>query len=284
MRIHHLNCGTMHPFGLPREDDTGGFFKRGHGVIHCLLVDTGDGLALVDTGWGTRDCTHPSPAVRQFMDVVGCTRDVEETAIRQITALGYGAADVRHIFLTHMHLDHAGGLPDFPTATVHLLAAELDACRQPRTLVEWRAYRPEHRAHDPRWQPHALGGDQWFGLDCTPPIAVGETEFVMIPFTGHTRGHCAVAVRVGERWLLHCGDTYGYYRQAGPVQPYRHPCGPLMESLVTAGFAMPRRHWATIRSLLRARGDNVRAFCTHDAHDFEMCREDARREPPRLIG
>ena len=281
MSIHHLNCGTMHPFGLPQDDDTGGFFKRGHGVVHCLLVETGDGLALVDTGWGTRDCTDPSPAVRQFTDIIGCPRDVGETAIRQIEALGYDRADVRHIFLTHMHMDHAGGLPDFPAATVHLLAAELEACRHPRTLVEWRAYRPEHRAHGPKWQPHTLQGDQWFGLDCAPPVVVGEIEFVMLPFTGHTHGHCAVAVRAGERWLLHCGDAYGYYRQVGPAQPYRHPCGKLMERLVTTGFAMSRCHWDSIRNLARAQGDKVRAFCTHDAHEFEACREHAREEPRR---
>ncbi len=102
---------------------TGGFLRRGHGVIHCLLVDTGDGLALVDTGWGLRDCTDPSPAVRQFADLVGSSRDVTETAVRQVARLGYDPADVRHIFLTHLHLDHAGGLPDLPQATVH-------ACRR----------------------------------------------------------------------------------------------------------------------------------------------------------
>ena len=270
MKIYHLNCGTMFAFGMPLDDGTGGFFKRGHGVIHCLLVDTGDGLALVDTGWGMRDYTDPSPAVRQFTSIIGCPRDLNETAIRQVERLGHGPADVQHIFLTHMHLDHAGGLPDFPAATVHVFANEIEACLHPRTLVEWRAYRPEHRAHGPQWQPHTLQGDQWFGLDCTPPMRIGEAEFVMVPFTGHTRGHCAVALQVGERWLLHCGDAYGYYRQADPVQPYTHPSGRLMEALVTTGFNMPRRHWVRIRQLLQAHGDQIQTFCTHDLHEFEL--------------
>jgi glyoxylase-like metal-dependent hydrolase (beta-lactamase superfamily II) len=209
----------MHPFGLPADDDTGGFFKRGHGVIHCLLADTGGGLVLVDTGWGKRDCIAPSPAVRQFIDIIGCPRDLDETAYRQIERLGYLPADVKHIFLTHMHMDHAGGLPDFPAATVHLFEAELAACQHPRTLIERQAYRPEHWEHGPTWQPHTLQGDQWFGLDCTPPVRVGEAEIVMVPFVGHTRGHCGVALRQGGRWLLHCGDAYGYYRQADPAVP-----------------------------------------------------------------
>jgi len=271
VKIYHLNCGTIHAYGFPLDDGTGGFFKRGHGVIHCLLVDTGAGLALVDTGWGMRDCTGPSPAVRQFTSLIGCPRDLNETAIRQVERLGHDPADVKHIFLTHMHLDHAGGLPDFPAATVHVFADEMAACLHPRSLMEWRAYRPEHRAHGPQWQPHTLQGDRWFGLDCTPPVRIGEAEFIMVPFTGHTRGHCAIALRVGERWLLHCGDAYGYYRQADPVQPYTHPSGRLMETLVTTGFHMPRRHWVRIRKLVQEHGDEIQTFCTHDLHEFELC-------------
>lgn len=107
-------------------------------------------------------------------------------------------------------------------------------------------------------------------------MRVGEAEIVMVPFTGHTRGHCGVALRTGDRWLLHCGDVYGYYRQADPVQPYKHPSGKLMEIIVTVGFKMPRRHWVRIRKLLGAHGDQIQAFCAHDAHEFELCRMRAR--------
>ena len=72
MRVHHLDCGTMHAYAFPQKDGTGGAFKRGYGIIHCLLIDTGNGLALVDTGWGTGDCTAPSPVVRHFARFAGC--------------------------------------------------------------------------------------------------------------------------------------------------------------------------------------------------------------------
>lgn len=261
----------MHPFGLPTAEDTGGFFKRGDGVTHCLLVNTGDGLALVDTGWGVSDCTSPSSLVRQFADMVASPRNLNETAIRQVEALGYQPSDVQHIFLTHMHLDHAGGLPDFPTATVHIYVDELEAYLHPSSFMERSAYRPEHCANGPKWQAHGLEGAKWFGFDCTPSIRIGQVEFVMIPFTGHTRGHCGIAVCSDNHWVLHCGDVYGYYRQIGLVQPYDHPCGQVMEYLITTGFNMPRHHWRRIRELLRAYGEQIHVFCSHDAHEFELC-------------
>ena len=242
-------------------------------MIHCLLLDTGDGIVLVDTGWGIRDCTHPSPAVRQFASFVQSALLPEETATQQLAILGYDSADVRHVFLTHLHMDHAGGLPDFPHAIVHASATEIWAFHHPRSLMEWRAYRREHRLHGPRWQSHVPQGFQWFGLEASPPFQVGDTEIVLVPFPGHTRGHCAIAVRLGERWLLHCGDTYGYHRQADPNQPYSHPCGSLVESAVTWGFKMPRRHWLALRYLRTAHGSSVSLFCSHDSHEFEAARE-----------
>ena len=234
-----------------------------------MLVDTGDGLALVDTGWGTQDCTNPSPRLKFFADAMGSPRDLNETATHQVAALGYAPEDVKHIFLTHMHLDHAGGLPDFPWAAIHLLAEELEACLHPRTLMERYAYIPGQYAHNPNWQPHRVQGDHWFGLACTPPVRVGEAAFILVPMIAHTRGHCAVALKMKENWLLHCGDAYGYHRQVDPAQPYVHPASRLGDFIITAGFKMSRTHRDNIRQLLDTRGDEIQVFCSHDAHEFE---------------
>ena len=48
MKVHHLNCGTMHPPRAP------------YCVCHVLLVETDNGLVLVDAGFGIEDCADPT--------------------------------------------------------------------------------------------------------------------------------------------------------------------------------------------------------------------------------
>lgn len=85
---------------------------------------------------GIQDYAHPSPLMRVFLWLIGSPRDREETAARQIVRLGYTVEDVRHIVLTHLNLDHAGGLRDFPGAQVHLFRREYEAAAHPHSLVE----------------------------------------------------------------------------------------------------------------------------------------------------
>ena len=71
-------------------------------------------------------------AARPFAAMLNVRLREEETAVRQIEALGFSPSDVRHIVITHLDFDHAGGLEDFPNATVHLMDAEFSAATGPR--------------------------------------------------------------------------------------------------------------------------------------------------------
>lgn len=59
MRIHHLNCATMCPYGARLIQGQGGLFSRAYLVCRCLLVETDQGLTLVDTGLGLGDIAGP---------------------------------------------------------------------------------------------------------------------------------------------------------------------------------------------------------------------------------
>jgi hypothetical protein len=66
-------------------------------VTHCLLVEAGSELVLVDTGLGLHDYSKPSPKMRVFLRIDRVLRDPEETAFKQVAKLGYSPQDVRHI-------------------------------------------------------------------------------------------------------------------------------------------------------------------------------------------
>ena len=131
MKIHHLNTGTMCPMGRRLVNGTGGLFQRARLVCHCLLVETKDGLALVDTGIGLGDIATPDRLGGRWLRQTAPRLDPAETAVEQVKALGYSPGDVRHVLLTHLDRDHAGGVPDFPHAAIHVHRAEYDMAVKP---------------------------------------------------------------------------------------------------------------------------------------------------------
>lgn len=271
MRIRHLNCATLNTLFGAALIGTAGPFARARGVTHCLLVETDDGLLLVDTGLGTRDCLNPTYFMRWMIAVGGFPCDPAETAVQQVQRLGYRPEDVKHIALTHFHFDHAGGLPDFPQAKVHIYREEYQAVTQPRDMYERYPYRAEHWSHGPDWVVHDLRGDRWFDLDCTPPVDLGSIEFRFAPLTGHTRGHSGVALRTLDGWLLHCGDAYTFHGEVDPDHhtppPYQHLTRPLLN--LNRAMRPIGEHAPHLRRLARQHGDEAQLLCSHDPYDLE---------------
>ncbi len=186
MKIHHLNCGTMHPIASGRM------------VCHVLLLESERGLALVDTGFGVRDVEAPAQRIGPLTRVIRPEFDYHETALAQIEALGFERSDVTDVVMTHLDSDHAGGVDDFPSARLHVSARELadaDSARGQSPAVRYRPWRQSTHPDD----VHAYDAtpDDWFGFAATSLVGFGDdVAFVALP--GHTAGHMGVAVRRGE--------------------------------------------------------------------------------------
>jgi glyoxylase-like metal-dependent hydrolase (beta-lactamase superfamily II) len=262
-RIHHLDCGTMHPFGAP-----GGRLMPRRMVAHCLLVERPEGLVLVDSGFGTADLADKARLGRPFLTLVRPELAPAQTALAQLAALGHRAEDVTDIVLTHLDVDHAGGISDFPRARIHVAAEEHRAAMDPATLLEKRRYIQAQWAHVPQWQLHEAGGDDWFGF--TGVRALGD-DVVLIPLRGHTRGHSGVAVRTPEGgWLLHAGDSYFW---AGELErPPAYNFGLVGFQKLMAVHEKERRTNQERLRELRAGHPEVTIFSAHDETELAALR------------
>ena len=256
----------------------GGSAWRGRMVAHCLLVETPkDGLVLVDTGFGTRDIEGKTGLPRWFKQVVGPALDHQETAVEQVRALGFDPKDVRHIVVTHLDLDHAGGLCDFPEAKVHLHAREHAAAVARRTFNERGRYIPAHWSHGPRWEVYTEDGDTWRGLPAIARLRGIVADIGLLPMHGHTRGHSAIIVNAGPRWLVHAGDAYFHRNSVEGTASL--PFGfAAFERATQIDSAARRASVAALRQLRESYTD-LDLFCAHDAREYATLAANQAREP-----
>jgi glyoxylase-like metal-dependent hydrolase (beta-lactamase superfamily II) len=279
MRIHHLSCGSLCPHGGSLIGGEGGPLSRAEVICHCLLIESSDGLVLVDTGFGGGDARNPAQLGQPFRALLSPRPRYEETALAQVEALGFAAADVRHIVATHLDPDHAGGLPDFPAAEVHVLAAELAAARNPG-LRDRSRYRRAHLAHGPRWVEHRseAGGERWLGFESVRILPGLDVEVALVPLIGHSLGHAGVAVNGDGGWLLHCGDSYFNHAQLA-TPPSCPPMLAFFQRVLASDNGARVANVERLRELATRHGDEVDLFSAHDPHELER-----HQAPSRLAG
>lgn len=244
---------------------------RGKLACRCILVVTDSGLVLLDTGLGLLDVANPAERLsRFFLRLLDPDFREELTAVRQIERLGFTAQDVRHIILTHLDFDHAGGLDDFPAATVHLMKVEIEDAAARRTWLDKQRFRPQQWASRPRWVSYEPAkGEKWFGFRGARQLRDLPPEILLVPLRGHTLGHAGVAVRDRDRWTFLAGDAYFDHDELDLEHPH---CTPglrayqwLMEKDRRARLANQDR----LRELVRAHGNDVHVICSHDPREFE---------------
>ncbi|MBM7060668.1 MBL fold metallo-hydrolase [Pseudomonas sp. UL073] len=263
LKVHHLNCGTMCPACERLVSGHGSWSRPGKLVCHCLLLETPDCLVLVDTGMGLQDIAEPRRRLGlTYPPLFKPLLALEETAIQQIRALGLDPRDVRHIITTHLDLDHAGGLSDFPWAQVHVLEPELKQIQQPGLREHLRFRLPQFK-HRPNWVVHPERGESWFGLDSIQAIAELRDQVLLVPLIGHTKGHTGVAVNTDSGWLLHCGDAY-YHHSELTASPNTPGFLKFFEVLIQAKPAARIANIKRLRQLAANHSGEIELFCAHD--------------------
>ncbi len=148
-------------------------FRDTEGLVAAYLLPEEEGWTLIETGPST----------------------CRDALMAGISAAGVEPAEVRHVFVTHIHLDHAGGVGGLvdalPRATFYAHELGVPHLLDPTRLVA-SARRAWGAAADPLWGPIlpvaaprlvALRGGESF------PIRGGRLSALATP--GHARHHLA---------------------------------------------------------------------------------------------
>jgi glyoxylase-like metal-dependent hydrolase (beta-lactamase superfamily II) len=173
-----------------------------------LVEHPGAGLILVDTGF------HPSVAVDPKENLGrACTllfkdfeMDAEQAVAAQLRESGRSAGDVKVVVMTHLHVDHASAMSEFPDATFVFSSAEWEAAVDGGQLDGYVRRQFDH-AFDYRlldFDGRDADSYSTFGRSFDL-LGDGSVRLVFTP--GHSLGHLSVVLRTGSREVLLAGDA-----------------------------------------------------------------------------
>lgn len=210
-------CTTPEP-SLHREDGRlAGMHALGIGVgrdgwtripVQAFLVEhPGAGPMLVDTGFHSSVAAAPHESLGRVGTLA--FRDIEMTPSDSVPArlrdLNIDPAGIRTIVMTHLHLDHASGVSEFPRATFVLSGREWQAATEQGQLHGYVKRQFDH-AFDWRTIDFAREGTGHATFGRTVDLfGDGSVRLVFTP--GHTRGHMSVLLRLLGRDALLCADA-----------------------------------------------------------------------------
>lgn len=221
--------------------------------IPFYVIDHPEGVALVDTGQSYELAEDPenygphgAPGLVDFAENIDMSED--EKAIHRLEDLGYSASEVDKVILSHLHMDHAGGITDFPDAEFIVQHKELQYASYP----------------EPIQAGFYQEGD--FGVLRTPEFDVtvahdsvdvfGDGQVVTIPTPGHTPGHQSVKLELDDAGTTILGMDVSHMRVG-----YEENLATSFDWSTTIGNESRRK----IKNIARKEGAEV-----HINHDNEL--------------
>ena len=148
-------------------------FRESEGLVASYFLPQDDGWTVVETG--------PTPCIPPLLNA--------------LDQAGIDRAEVRRVFVTHIHLDHAGGLgaiaQSLPNATLYAHEAGAPHLVDPSRLIA-SARRAWGEAADPLWGTILpVPAERLVALHGGESFPVRGGTLTAIPTPGHARHHLA---------------------------------------------------------------------------------------------
>ncbi len=213
MRIHAIQTGRVQIKQAQIEGRGHGTWRQLQPILsrewadwsptYAWAIEHPEGVIVVDTGAAaylkSLPRWHPYFQLGVRFDI-----EPEQEVGPQLRSRGIGARDVKTVVLTHMHVDHDGGLAHFPSSRILVSGEEL--ARTSGIGGAILGYLPNRW---PKWfDPEPLA---WQAAPCGSFARSARLtkagDVIAVPTPGHTPDHLSVIVHDGADQIMLAGDA-----------------------------------------------------------------------------
>lgn len=171
----------------------------------------GAGLVLVDTGFHASVAVDPAASLGPILGRLAKARGAirmgpGDAAPDQLRERGFNPADVRFVVMTHLHIDHASGMSQFPDATFVFSKREWEAARD-GGLRQGYIQRQFDHAFDYRLLDFDGDDVSSFASFGRSLDLFGDGSLRVVYTPGHTLGHMSVVAKLKDREFLIVADA-----------------------------------------------------------------------------
>jgi len=172
-----------------------------------LVEHPGAGHVLIDTGLHESIAEDPGEQLGQLGRAFDFRFSAEQAVARQLLKRGVRPREISTVVMTHLHLDHASAVQDFPQATFLVDQREWAAAHRRRGGL--RGYFPAQFDQGVAWRTVDFAAP---GVEAFAPFGLGFDLFGdgsvrLLSTPGHTAGHMSVLLRLRHREALLTADA-----------------------------------------------------------------------------
>jgi glyoxylase-like metal-dependent hydrolase (beta-lactamase superfamily II) len=178
-------------------------------IVAFLCEHPGFGHFLIDTGFHSSVAVDPKQNLGRvsslaFKDI---KMEPSQAVSHQLRARGIEPGRIKLVLMTHLHVDHASAISEFPAATFLVNRREWEAATEPRGSMRGYVTRQFDHAFDYRLLDFDSRESESFASFGRSLDVFGDGSVRMVSTPGHTLGHVSVVLRLNGREALIAGDA-----------------------------------------------------------------------------